>query len=606
MPRGSVSRPVGWAWLAIVALLLAAAVVRIHDIGAQDIWADEGFTYFATQTSDLVGLLRSDVHPPLYFGALRLWAGVAGTSELALRLPSALAGLLTVALVFRLALDLSVMQAPRQAAVFAGLAALMMVLSDLEVDLSQEARMYTVQSALSVAAVIAYVRWLKRGRRGMLVVLAVCSAALVYVNYLGAWIPVTIGLHAVLTMRPRRAIPLVAALIAAAAAAAPWLLAVGVQQVGNGAGADRADPATWDTLLRYRDIWFGQMWPLTVGLLGVGAIAWLQPSRRPLERRIGVLLILWIALPLALTWIATNYVPVLAAHRISHVTPAIALLIALGLMRFPAGARMFIVVTLVVSGVTSVDFYRIKGPWEQYVDTVASFVRPGELVLMEIGGGDSMLEYYFDRALPQGTELRSLKRWRESQPLTFSAELPQVVNSYDTVWLLHWSSETQIFDVLQSAGFVQTMHRTTPHIQDSRLDSYRFDRMPEGEVGQIGPLVLRRAKLLQNRGRIDLWWSVETPVTEMLVTSAFLLDSDGALVAQMDSPPMMGERPVSSFTPGEVVYDPKLLTTPDGAPLPGGTYRAGVVVYRFVDGGTERLLRPDGGEVLELGEFTID
>lgn len=281
MPRGSVSRPVGWAWLAIVALLLAAAVVRIHDIGAQDIWADEGFTYFATQTSDLVGLLRSDVHPPLYFGALRLWADVAGTSELALRLPSALAGLLTVALVFRLALDLSVMQAPRQAAVFAGLAALMMVLSDLEVDLSQEARMYTVQSALSVAAVIAYVRWLKRGRRGMLVVLAVCSAALVYVNYLGAWIPVTIGLHAVLTMRPRRAIPLVAALIAAAAAAAPWLLAVGVQQVGNGAGADRADPATWDTLLRYRDIWFGQMWPLTVGLLGVGAIAWLQPSRRP-------------------------------------------------------------------------------------------------------------------------------------------------------------------------------------------------------------------------------------------------------------------------------------------------------------------------------------
>ncbi|NOG49401.1 MAG: hypothetical protein HND48_08110 [Chloroflexi bacterium] len=157
------SRPVGWAWLAIVALLLAAAVVRIHDIGAQDIWADEGFTYFATQTSDLVGLLRSDVHPPLYFGALRLWADVAGTSELALRLPSALAGLLTVALVFRLALDLSVMQAPRQAAVFAGLAALMMVLSDLEVDLSQEARMYTVQSALSVAAVIAYVRWLKRG-----------------------------------------------------------------------------------------------------------------------------------------------------------------------------------------------------------------------------------------------------------------------------------------------------------------------------------------------------------------------------------------------------------------------------------------------------------
>ncbi|MBK9122447.1 MAG: glycosyltransferase family 39 protein [Chloroflexi bacterium] len=600
------SRISGRTWLVIVALLLAAATVRIHNIDAQNIWADEGFTYFATQAPDLVGLLRSDVHPPLYFGAMRLWTGFAGTSEMALRLPSALAALVSVALVFRLALDLVETRGRRAGPVFAALAALVMVLSDLEVDLSQEARMYTVQSALSVAAVIAYVRWLKHGRRSMLIVLLLSSAALVYVNYLGAWVPITIGLHAVLTMRPRRAFPVVAALAAAAAAVVPWLFTVGVQQIGNGAGADRADPATWDTLLRYRDIWFGQMWPLTLGLLGVGAATLFRLLARTQDRRIGVLLVLWIALPLALTWIATNFVPVLAAHRISHVTPAIALLIALGLMQFPVGARTFMVAAIVVSGATSVDFYRVKGPWEQYVGTVASFVRTDELVLMEIGGGDSMLEYYFDRVLPDGTDLRSLKRWREGQPTTFAEELPQVIESYDTVWLLHWSSETHVFDVLREAGFVQTMQRTTQHIQDSRLDSYRFDRVQESDVGRIGPLVLRRARLLQNRGRIDLWWSVQSPVTEMLVTSAFLLDADGTLVAQMDSPPMMGERPASSMLPGDVVYDPKVLTTPDGAPLPSGTYRAGVVVYRFVDGGTERLLRPEGGDTLDLGEFTID
>lgn len=596
----------GYAWFVVVGLLLAAASVRIHGIDAQDIWADEGFTYFATQTPDLVGLLRSDVHPPLYFWGIRVWSGAAGTSELALRLPSALAGLLTVALVFRLALDLAHTRGTREAVTFAAFAALMMVLSDLEVDLSQEARMYTVQSALSVAAVLAYVRWLKHGRQGMLIALFLCSAALVYVNYLGVWVPVTVGLHAVLTMRLRPAIPVLAALGAAAVAALPWLITIGLQQVGNGAGADRADAGTWDTLLRYRDIWFGQMWPVTVGLLGVGVGALFKASARPADRLHGVLLVLWIALPLVLTWVANHFVPVLAAHRISHITPVVALLVALGLMQFPVPSRMFIAVAVVVSGVTSVDFYRIKGPWEQYTNTVAPFVRPSELVLMEIGGGDSMLEYYFDRTLPEGAELRSLKRWRESQPLTFDAELPQLVDAYDTVWLLHWSSETRIFEVLRDAGFVQTMHRTTQHIQDSRLDSYRFDRISPGEVGRLGPLRLRSVKLLQNRGRIDLWWSVDSPVAETLITSAFLFDADGRLVAQMDSPPLMGERPVSSMIEGEVVYDPKTLVTLDGAPLPKGRYHAGVVVYRFVNGGTERLLSPEGSEILDLGEFTID
>src|SRR5690606_18656502 len=126
---------------ALVALLLFAALVRIHDIAAQSIWADEGFTYLTTQPPDLLPMLRGDVHPPLYFLGMKYWASAAGVSELALRLPSALASVVTVALVYLLGRDLVRWRGEHpDSSPVPLIAALLMALSDLEIDLSQEAR----------------------------------------------------------------------------------------------------------------------------------------------------------------------------------------------------------------------------------------------------------------------------------------------------------------------------------------------------------------------------------------------------------------------------------------------------------------------------------
>ena len=75
-------------------------------------------------------------------------------------------------------------------------------------------------------------------------------------------------------------------------------------------------------------------------------------------------------------------------------------------------------------------------------------------------------------------------------------------------------------------------------------------------------------------------------------------------LSEAASQPMLNERPTTTWGNGEVIFDPKLLQTPDGQPLPLGTYSIGVVAYRFLpDGTTERLLTPDGADHISLGNL---
>ena len=118
-------------------MLLIAAGTRLYRLDAQSLWNDEGNSLRLAErrVSGLLDAAARDIHPPGYTLALKGWIALAGTSELALRLPSAFAGLLTVAAAIALGRQL---YGPGAGA----LAGLFVALSPLAVYYSQEARMY--------------------------------------------------------------------------------------------------------------------------------------------------------------------------------------------------------------------------------------------------------------------------------------------------------------------------------------------------------------------------------------------------------------------------------------------------------------------------------
>ncbi len=128
-----------------VAILALAAFVRFHCLTCSSLWHDEGNSWAVAQRSfdQIARDAAADIHPPGYYWLLKLWAGMAGFSAWGLRSLSALAGLLSVAVVYRIAREMAA-GTTRSRYEFALLASFLAALSPFQVYYSQEARMYAL------------------------------------------------------------------------------------------------------------------------------------------------------------------------------------------------------------------------------------------------------------------------------------------------------------------------------------------------------------------------------------------------------------------------------------------------------------------------------
>ena len=148
-------------WVPALALLtLAAFWLRLYGIDFQSLWRDEtDALQFARK--DLLGHLDTfrtqGENGALYFALLGLWVRVAGATELALRLPSAVLGVLTV--------PLAAILGRRLLGPGAGIvAAALLAFSPYHVWYSQEAKMYTALAADTTAALLALLWALEKGQ----------------------------------------------------------------------------------------------------------------------------------------------------------------------------------------------------------------------------------------------------------------------------------------------------------------------------------------------------------------------------------------------------------------------------------------------------------
>ncbi len=141
-------------YLFILAGLLVAYALRVHRLGAQNVWWDEGLSVLAARESFVGATLwtAADVHPPLYFWLLWGWTRLAGQSEFALRYVTLMESMLMVAAMLPLGLRLT-----RRRSV--GVVALWLLgLSRFHIWWTQEMRMYILAGLCSMLALYFTVR----------------------------------------------------------------------------------------------------------------------------------------------------------------------------------------------------------------------------------------------------------------------------------------------------------------------------------------------------------------------------------------------------------------------------------------------------------------
>ncbi|MCI0578798.1 MAG: glycosyltransferase family 39 protein [Chloroflexi bacterium] len=132
------------SWFLII--FVAAAWLRLTNLGLKSLWLDEAFAVWNANLSPLeIWQATYDNHPPLYYLLLHGWMAVLGRSEVLVRLPSVFNSMVGLALAYRLGRRLL----GRDAAV----AATLLALAPLDVWYAQEARMvsFVIPAALLLA-----------------------------------------------------------------------------------------------------------------------------------------------------------------------------------------------------------------------------------------------------------------------------------------------------------------------------------------------------------------------------------------------------------------------------------------------------------------------
>lgn len=142
--------------MAIILTLILGLSLRLISLN-QSLWLDEATTALVAKMSlsdFFTKFISNDFHPPLYYLILHFWTQMFGISEILLRIPSVLFGLLNIYFVYLIGKEIKLK--------WAVLPSLLLATSGLHIYYSQEARMYSLAALLVTVVVYTFIKkkWL--------------------------------------------------------------------------------------------------------------------------------------------------------------------------------------------------------------------------------------------------------------------------------------------------------------------------------------------------------------------------------------------------------------------------------------------------------------
>jgi len=330
--------------VALIALILLAFALRVANLGAQELRGDEAFGYFFVQNgySEIIEqtIALDEPHPVASYFVQKPWMAFAGESEFALRFVGVWFSVLTVALLARLGRRLQL--APAAILVACGLLAI----SPYAIWHAQDARMYSMSLALTLALVWLAIEALSRRRWQWIAAYVASTLLALHTHYFVAYVLVALTLfvvgRALVAPAARRAAMdwfqwnIIAFLLYL-----PWLARASSLLSGYGGNGDSpvlanamtrsiSVFAVGETLPTDQRLW----WALLAGaslLLGIIRLGWGKAN----DRRTLWLLLCLLSVPLLLTWYSAQSRPIFNERYLVAAAPAFYLLLGASLQPNP-------------------------------------------------------------------------------------------------------------------------------------------------------------------------------------------------------------------------------------------------------------------------------
>lgn len=414
-------------WLPAVFLFLLALLLRLYKLGAQSLWSDEAFA-FVTASKGVIGSVLSSLKeaatPPVHYVLLSLLLHL-GKSEWWLRLPSALAGALSVPVLF---LMLKRFSSSLEAAL-AG--AFLLAVHPFHIWYSQEARPYALLCLLSLLSMWAFLEAAREGGRGArwLVAFALITAILPLTHHPGLIVVASEALALPFVRRRRRVLAL--ALAVSTIPYAFWTAAthkaVGeTLKLGPKFGLKDVGLCALRTAIAFcLDVRFAPLLlvPLGAGLsllafAGLFGLALSGALQRGASALLRALLVLTVPLGAAFLLLTAGVRPYLPPRYALPALPSLLGLVGLGLRLRRRGAALSLSVMALLPALSCWAFslwriYFDPSCWRDNWREAAAFLRanfkPGEVVVAvtkELAG--SPVAYY----APEVRPIVGLDEWK--------------------------------------------------------------------------------------------------------------------------------------------------------------------------------------------------
>jgi mannosyltransferase len=404
--------------LTVLSVLVAAgAAIRFAGLGTQSFWYDEAFSAELARAPALdlaTGLVRDLGNPPLHPILLGFWSHLFGTSDVALRAPSAIAGALAIPVLWLVAKRL----VPAGAAL---LATFLFAISPLHVALAQEARAFALVTLLGLLSVHALLRAIDRPRstaRWLLYALFTFGA--LYAHYYALFLVLShlLLLWSLRAARGRVVSAWIGALGFAAVLYASWIPAFIAQASHPGNLGRSADTWTMHVLATPLAfvagttlVWKGMDFtavglalaaPGVLAALVAGVVAIRQAfhGRAPTRRAFA-----WLLPPLLVpVVISLAVMPLYAVRYVALAAPAFYVVVALGLVGLRRWARLLAIGGLVVTAAAAIartHVVPVKHDWRRAVAFVEARVTPDDLLVFEADFSETAYLRYGDGPQPR-------------------------------------------------------------------------------------------------------------------------------------------------------------------------------------------------------------
>lgn len=493
----------------VILVLLLAFGLRMGYLQGRALWYDEAFAVLYASldpvrmiygtVTPVEGAGAADVHPLFYYFLLHGWMGLVGRSPLAVRFLSVILGMVTVALLWRLAAWCFDRRAP-----CVGLAVgLLTAVNPFHVAYSQEARMYALLGLTVVTAAWGLLRALEEavGGRKWWALYVVAAAITLYTHNLGGFALLALNLLAVTRRWWRHQfLSLILANLVVLALFAPWLVGVLPRQlgfVGRGywltpPGAEEVIRAVMFPVLTFYE-------PVPIWLLGLGLftslflLALLSLRVWRTRSRAGwFLLFCWI--PVLLLLLISQWQPVYLERAL--LPSALFYMVAVGWLlsrgRLPRPLRLGLVALLAVSTVGSLGtHYTYVGfprpPFREAVAYLQAHVESGDAVVhtnkltyfpMHTYAPDLSGDFVAD---PPGSPQDTLAHpTQEALGIFATSTITEAVRGRERVWLVYFPREVE---EVQALG--------ADHPTLAWLDA-RFVRSDQNRFGDLVVALYRR------------------------------------------------------------------------------------------------------------------